>query len=411
MQVESVRLLNAVRPRVFYVRRGRRLARRGVSTVLSILIIAIGIATLMLVVNWTYLNLARMRTQQLAESLALSAARELLDEGRLADQPLDQADDVADANDLITQPMDGLLARSNAALGPTLQVNAASDLSIVGGRVIDASQPIESSNFTTTPAPGEPLNTLRVEIHRPASGANPVQLFIRGMGSPEAATIGGSGYATLDSRLLGFRPPAFAAGLRGCPLAPLALASQAWTADRIATAVDSNGNGRFELRARLRTAGGNGDHNAALISLDTGAPLNAGQMPMQIEEGVFADDVDTTGVFGPATAADPLVTDAERNSPANVADLRDAFNAVAASPEPRRVFPLCDAYADPLDVVGFVAARVLGASLQTISGQSRLVVRIEPEFIVHPAVVTSFADATLTEVPENTYIHKLRLTR
>jgi hypothetical protein len=386
----------------------RRTRRRGFSSVASLLITVIGIATLMLVVNWTYLNLARTRTQQLAETLAFSAVPRLLDDEVLEDAlPYSQPDDIADTTSAIFAPTTGLLDQNNAASGPTLQVEPA-DVTLTFGRVNDANSPVVGANFSATPVPGEPYNTLRVEIYRPASGANPVQLFIRGMGSPNAATISGASYATLDSRVLAFRPTATIAA----PVAPLALDSAAWFSDRPTAAVDSNGNARLELRARLRTNSGFGDFNAALISMDSTAAMVAADIPDQVEDGIFPGDVDGSGMFGPATAADPLATDAERNSPANVSAIRDAFNTVAASSYPRRVFPIYSGgYSDPLDITGFIGARVLGASLQTVSGESRLVVRLEPEFVIHSTVVTAFEDATTTEVPENLYVHKIRLTR
>ncbi|MDX1943884.1 MAG: hypothetical protein SFU86_00640 [Pirellulaceae bacterium] len=385
-----------------------RAKRRGFSSVAAILLTVIGIVTLLLVVNWTYLNLASRRMQDLAETLAWSAVYELLDDEKLQDAPVfDQVDDISDTEAAIETPTSGLLAQNNAASGPTLQVTD-SDLMLTFGRIENANSPIGIGDFLLPPFGTDPYNTLRVEIFRDPGGMNPVELLIRGFGAPNAAKISGAAYVTLDSRVTAFRPTL----TTNAPLAPLAIDEAAWFSSRTAGGIDTNGNGRFELRARLRTTAGTGDFNSVLISLDSAAGLNSSLIPTQVTAGATPADVGGTGLFGPATAASggELTTDAERDSPTNVAAIATAFSDVAASLRPTRVFPIYSTYGDPVEIVGYVGARILGASLQNISGSNRLVVRVEPEFIVHPTAVTQFTHASAT-VPENIYIHKIRLTR
>src|SRR2546423_5632315 len=91
------------------VRSSRR--RRGYSAVASLMYVVIGILILMLVVNWTYLVLASQHTSRLSDVLAFSAVTELLDEAWLQNHATFgstfQADDIAAANDAITNPVAG----------------------------------------------------------------------------------------------------------------------------------------------------------------------------------------------------------------------------------------------------------------------------------------------------------------
>lgn len=394
-------------------RRGRRL-RRGYVSLVAILIIMIGIVTLMLVANWTYLVLVSRHTLRLSDNLALTAVYQLLDEQVLSDSqnfPVTQTDDVTAANNEITTPGTGFLARNNAAAGPTLRPTT-SQLTIAAARVDNANSPIViPANFTTSPAPGQPYNTLRVEVLRDPNGLNPVELIFRGMGAPNAAKITSSSYATLDSRVVGFRPKL---AVRA-PVAPLALNSNAWFTTRVTNASDTQlPDGRFELDFTLQSTGGLGTANCALISLNNLAGFSPAAVATQVTTGIGPADVNgVTGTLGPLSAAQPMAFDSEQASPlAQVGAIAAAFNTVAASNNPRRVFPIYSgAFTDPANIVGFVGARVINADANNVGQGPRLRVRLQPDFIVHSTVETRRELPAATSVPENLYIHKIRLTR
>jgi hypothetical protein len=404
--------LGSVPRAVACLRKGRlqRHRRRGFTSVGTLLLIVIGIVTLMLVVNWTYLVLVNRHTIRLTDNLALSAVRELLDEGQLEDvSTFAQTDDIADAENAIVDPVSGFLSRNNELTGPSLRPTPA-DLTITAGRIDDASQPIAGSTEFVTPANHkEPYNTLRVEALRSPTGLNPVQLIIRGFGAPEAAKISSASYATLDSRVVGFRPSAAVSS----PVVPIALDQSAWFKVRAEGMDDSElPNGRFELDFTLRSASGLGPGNAVLVGLKRGSPLNPAVVPSQIENGVVPSDLDVTGVLGPATAQRPMAFNATRNSPANLQDIADALNAVAQGKDARRVFPIYSGLSPTqANISGFIGARIINAGAEDVGSGQRLRVRLEPEFIVHSTVVTARRDAVPSSVPENLYIHKIRLTR
>lgn len=372
------------------------------------MMIVIGIVTTMLVVNWTYLVLVNRHTLRLTDTLALSAVRELLDEGRLQDAgSYMQGDDILAAQQIITTPVTGLLDQNNQAAGPSLRPTL-DDLTITAGRVDDASQPVGGVNpFLTSPGPGEPYNSLRVEVLRSPTGLNPVQLLIRGFGAPNAAKISASSIATLDSRVVGFRPQS---GIPA-PVAPIAISQSAWFVDRVNGGLDNFPNGRRELDVYLRTQSGDGFHNGALVCLREGMSLNLFDVVNQIQNGVQQSQIHPSGLLGPATPSDPLPLDAERNSPANMATIATTLNTVASSSKPARVFPIYSSFSDPLQIVGFIGARILEAEIDDTGDGPQLRVRLEPEFIVHNTVVTSRLDAAAASVPENLYVHKIRLTR
>lgn len=389
------------------------------------MMIMIGILTLMLVVNWTYLVLVSRHTLRLTDTLSLTAVYQLLDEQVLTDShsfPATQADDITAANSEILTPGTGFLARNNAAAGPTLRPTAA-QVTVTPARVDNASATVAApGNFTTTPAGNEPYNTLRVEVFRDPSGLNPVQLLMRGHGAPNAAKITSASFATLDSRVVGFRPTATVRS----PVAPLAISSNAWFNTRPNGNDDSElPDGRLEFDFLIGHPGqgqgqGNGLSSGALISLNNLAPFSFATATSQITSGIGPSDVNGgTGTLGPLAAAATMAFDSEDNF--NMAErnaLVAAFNAVAASNNPRRVFPIYSGGVnDPLHVAGFVAARVISASVANPNGNGmgngnpQLRVRLQPDFIVHSTVETRRNFPGATSVPENLYIHKIRLTR
>ncbi len=392
---------------------GRRL-RRGYVSLMAIFLIIIGIVTLMLVVNWTYLVLISRHTLRLSDTLALTAVSQLLDEQVLSDSqsfPATQANDITAATNEITTPVTGFLARNNAAAGPTLRPTAA-QLTITPARVDNASVAVVApSNFTTTPGAGEPYNTLRVEVFRDPSGLNPVELVFRGQGSGNTAKITSASFATLDSRVVGFRP---LAAVRA-PVAPLALNSTAWFTTRVTGANDTQlPDGRFELDFTLLSTTSLGTANSALLSLNNTAAFNPSNVATQVTTGIGPADVNgVTGTLGPLAATAAMAFDSEQTSPAaQLAAIAAAFNTVAASNNPRRVFPIYSgAFTDPSNIVGFIGARVINADGANGGSGPRLRVRLQPDFIVHSTVETRRLFPGATSVPENLYIHKIRLTR
>ena len=362
----------------------RLVRRRGVLTVFLLIFLFISILMMMLVLNWIWLVLHNRDMQRRSDVLALSAAVELLDDGLLEDKVLDQSDDVIDAESAVAifRDFNNQVAAATLFLEPD-------NVTVTPGRV----NSVEDCLFMKT----EPYNALRVNLHRYASGPNPARFLFRGFGALETADVKTASVAALDSRVIGFWPTDQVSS----PLVPLAIAITAWTNDRIS---DVNSNGRFELEATLKLSIGDASANAALVDFDEKNPVNTSIMPVQITAGVSPSHL-TNSMFGPATLSVALPVPATQKSPPNTNAIVDAVNEVAVSSDARRIFPLYDdVFSDPLQIIGFVAARVLGAA-NTGGVSNQLRVTVEPTFIVHMTVVTDPAES------ENKYIHKLRLVQ
>ena len=226
--------------------------------------------------------------------------------------------------------------------------------------------------------------------------------------------VSSSACAVLDNRLIGFRPTNYAAA----PVAPLAINADAWFASRPTEGRDvfpAGGNGRFEMDAVLASPNGNGRANSALIGVNE-TKLDWTVLADQIKTGIAPGDLlPGKAIFGPATPGTPLAVPASDVSPGGRAslidtdELVDAFLAVAASRDSRRIFPLYQGpLTNPLKLVGFVGADVLHAAKPGVSGDDRLAVTIEPVFIVH---FTAETDPALPDEQVNKYIYKLRLSR
>jgi hypothetical protein len=370
--------------------------RRGFVTLGFVLVFIAVVTGIALVLNWMFLVLVHQSMQQNTDAMALSAVQELLDENILFDLPRDQNDDLIDAQNQV----DAIRQANNAKAHNRLHLDSG-DLMVSAARVEDVTQPADGANFEAgNPTTGDPQNSLYVEALRDPLGSNPVQMFIRGLGGPDAVEMQVRSLATLDSRVVGFAPTVTASS----PVVPLAIESDAWFIDRVSANDDSfNANGRRELDIVLKTDTGTMTANGALIGLD-GVSVNFAVMPTQITDGVFPADLGGPQQLGPA----PVALPGTQNSPANpdTANIVAAFNSVATSADKRRVFPIYTTFGgSPVTIVGFVAGDVLDASDIGTLGNVRIRVRVEPVFIVHFTAITD------PSAPENPYIHKIRLSQ
>ena len=371
---------------------GRRIrARRaGVLTLFAMLLLVIAMGLLVLVINYSWLVLHNRDMQRRSDLLALVSVEELLDENLLADLSPNQEDDILAAEDVV----EAFRLENNRVASHSQQLESP-NVSVAFGRIENVSQPVFVRQL--------PYNSLRVELHRYAGGPNPARLLIRGFGTPDAADVTTAGVATLDNRVVGFRPRLDIS----TPVASLAIQDVAWFVDRLNENLDSNRNNRRELNVLLRPSVGGGAANAAFIDVDGASPLDLGVVPQLIVDGLLPGDL-PVGVLGPAYPGNPVALPASDSSPGNTDAIVAALNAVAQSGDPRRVFAMYSgAYSNPLEITGFVAGTVLEA--ENVGGTSdQLRVRLEPAFLVHATVMT---DAVSPGVPENTYIHKLRLVQ
>lgn len=391
----------------------RKLRRRGVGTLLFMVFLAIFIMLLVLVVNYTYLAYSQLRTAEVTDTLARIAVTELLDEELLNNQPTDQAGDVDASEAIVAEYLDKMndAAAANQQLRYTIGSNdpANTDIFVTAGRVDDLTVPVTDSGanptFDATPPAADLLNTLRIEANRSKTGANPLYLFVRAAFTPQAADIGTTSFATLDSRLLGFRPTT----VTPTPIVPIAISQNAWeTGPR---GPKGGIPGRLDFTGELKSAG---TGNLVLLNFDQNDSVDVPEMTDQIEEGVLPDEIDVAGsdYLGPiAPGIASQLFNAEANtSAANGMALAQAFDNIAGE---RRIFPLYSTInSGKAEIVGFIGATVLDAAWNGGAGDLQLF--LEPEFVVHFTAVTDRhfqSGMTTFDVPENVYVHKLRLSR
>jgi hypothetical protein len=213
---------------------------------------------------------------------------------------------------------------------------------------------------------------------------------------------------------------------------PLGIHAATWATQR-QTNLGGDG-GILDMALKLETPGVSpSDANAALLFFDEpvhpfDGTVDTTRLASQMTMGVFPDDL-PGGRLGPATralaslSATALKVGAMRRAKESSlnAHLAAVLNSLAGS---RRVFPLYDNVHDPaddsfvdlgggvgtVDLVGFVAARILGASVEGSPPNDRLTLTVEPCFVIHHTVWTLPPDDPAA--PErNTYVHKLRLSR
>jgi hypothetical protein len=387
--------------------------RRGVSTMLYMVCLSIFVMLLMLVVNYTYLVYSQLRTGNLTDLLVRTAAPSLLDEGLLDSpsvaSPLNDLEEAAAVAALY-------LDKNNQNVAPDQQLKG-SDLTINGFRVENVNAPFVGDNLLPFD-PNNPgairLNTLMIAANRPASGDNPLLLLVRSAFTPEAADIGTVSFATLDSRLIGLEPTAGA----NTPVMPIGIFDNAWKAAGCRSA-NLGGKPRKDFRGTISGAGGtlvllSFDQSAASFAANSDAAdqirLGLGQTDINIDDG----DPQTPAYFlGPVVEGTNVkVKDLPAQATINAGEVLILQPALQEVIGQKRVFPLCSAVsgAGKADIVGFVAATILDAQYNA----GKLELDLEPEFIIHYTAKTAYqfdnGNGPVT-VPENVYIHKLRLSR
>lgn len=383
-------------------------ARRGAISLLFILLMVVFALLAAWVLDWAYLVLVQRNMQHRTDLIALAAAPAILDEDQLRDAlgpPVaDPADDLLDSTAVAHD-----YRQRNNAVSPAGWALMEDDLRLTFGRVADVNDQTAADYFL----PGQtPYNTLRVESLRSATGANPVARFIQGFWIGSPVDVASTSYATLDNLLIGFRPRESV----NAPVVPLAIDWNAWQTERMQSAnqADPTGAGVLDIEVRLTSpdpaAEALAPANAALVGFDGAIDLSL--VLSQITAGVSRFDLPATqGQLGPATPTMPLAVASQRSgfSGSYNSELVDRFFQLSqAGTFGHRVFPLYSAAGQPdqVDLIGFVAARVLQASLL----QNRLAIVLEPVYLVETTAWTVEPTSAPGPLP-NLYIHKLRLSR
>ena len=373
-----------------------RTRRRGAIALLFMVFMVVCVLVAALAINWSYLVTVQNHLRHVGDAMALAGAALLPDDGLLRDLPADQTDDRAAA----AAEVNRLLQANLRGTSKPLAIHE-DDVTITPGRVPNIAARLANRQFVEAP----PYNALRVDILRRHDGAHPVMHLMSGIAGADPVDVPASSIAAIDDQLVGFRPTA----RTNAPLLPLAISEAAWSARS-----DTDANGIREAVFRLRTsdpasaAGANG----AVVDL-AGVAVDWSRVHEQLDGGVRRDHLTDSqiGPAGPGGASQPaplsLPAVMQTPSDAETQALVQKLNTIAASSEPRRAIPVFRTIsADKAEVIGFVAARLLGAESESqgAGASPRLKVVLEPCYLIHTTAWTDPASAL-----RNPYIFKLRL--
>lgn len=369
----------------------RQHARRGVAV--AVLLVSLTTVAAIAAVAWNvgHLYLVRDQMRVACEAAALAGAPELLDEGVLRGEP-NAADDVQAAR-LRAQ----IVATRNFADGRAvlLDLNWANAPAgdIVAGFVATPTQvlsPLQAWSGTG------PVNSLRVQAHRASWRGNAATLWLGRLFGVVDADVVASARATLDYRVVGFRPTPGAAA----PLVPLALDLNAWSKqfrnDSQAASQDKytvdyragivipgeDGIAELEFRAPLNGAATGGDttNSKPLYGLLLNPAADAAALYRQLLVGVHSADLQVLGgelSIAPGGAV-ALPTFGEFD-----AAWVERLIAIRGQ---TRVWPLGTPMSEtsgspPVAVENFVAAVLVDARIDTVNQPPAIVVTLQPALL------------------------------
>jgi hypothetical protein len=390
---------------------GSRFARRGAVTVLATFLIIVAVLLTILLVDSSYLIAVNRGMQDVSSIMALAGAPELLDPNLLLDAAGPPVANQAVSRAAAAAAADQYRVWNNGVI-PALQRLDPDDVTVQTGFVDDVTARPPVLDLSAAEH-----NTVFVYAARSTSGTHAVSYPVNLAGTRRTMEIRGGAYATLDNLVVGFRPEI----ARAAPLMPLGILTSAWNVERVS---DGNGDGINEMVIRLESASPpvasqypREPNGALLFYGGTFSPeVLAETLPLEMARGVFPGDLPPSGTFGPVAPVVPAAVlgtqMADGADPGTVA----MATALAGIIGQRRAFPLLQSVAAGggagtviAQVEGFVAATVLAAEV----ADNRLVVRVQPCYLIHHTVwtVPPASPETPAGLQRNLYLYKLRLSR
>jgi len=372
---------------------------------MMVLLLTVVVGAAALAINWSYLTSVFSHMQQAVDTIALAAAPKILDDAVLCDMTCDNIDEQVETKTVATVYRN--LVNSLAATQLHLQD---ADVTCTLGNIADTRLRLDDFSFTA----GAPANALKIVAHRSAGGANPVTHLISGLTSTDTADVVATSYALLDNQVVGFCPRTNVLA----PVIPLAIDRAAFDA-RVGD-LDGDGIREFMLLLNSTDPAATDDATGALVDLG-GAAIDLTRIQTQVDAGGLSAADLPGGKLGPLgigpTLAypnnpNPLLLSAEQDSPAEatIETIIASLQAIAASDNPTRVFPVYTSVASgDASVVDFIAANVISAideSEGATPERQRLKVTIEPCYLIHTTAWTK-TDAA----PRDVYVRRLRLIR
>jgi Flp pilus assembly protein TadG len=369
--------------------RGRDSSRRGTILVLTTVMLAMLVGFVAFAIDTGVMCVARAEAQNAADSAALAAAWELLDQDRLKGAP-DMTQEISDA-----RAEASIYAGLNAIryANPLVDLNTGNspEGDVVVGYLHDPTNQAEAISFDN---PSQ-FNTVRVRIRRNEAMNGPIQLFFAAIFGQDTADVTATGTATFKDGVVGYR---VTDKTGNAELLPLALHVDAWTqllngtltigdsytVDPETGAVSNGPDGILELNL-YPGAGPTQLPPGNFGTVDIGSPNNStADISRQILEGVNANDL---SYFGGQLLVGESGLDINGDTGLS-AGIADELAAIEGIP---RAIPIFDTVSGPgnnstFHVVGFAGIRITNVRLTGSMGSKEVV--IQPGYVVDDAVIT-----------------------
>jgi Flp pilus assembly protein TadG len=356
------------------VRNRRQPTRSGAINVLACFMFVVFLCIVALSVDLGYLMMAGTELQRTADSAALAATWELIDDESLYDG-LDLEDEISAARVKAAQ---FVALNKVCATAPSVDANESNSTEgdVLVGRLSDPSD----ADCPMTYSNPDSYNSVRVKVRRTATMNGEVPLFFARIWGMNGTAMEAEATAALLNDIGGFREPP--AGHR-LDILPFALDEQTWD-----DMMDGGGSDSYEWCATCQAVynGGDGVREVNLYPQATGAPGNRGTVDIggsnnstndiarQIVDGISAEDLEHFGGELKFDANGELELNGDTGISAGVKD------ELASIIGQTRMIPIFSAVEGPgnnamYTIVKFVGVRILYVKLTGSASSKKLIVQ------------------------------------
>jgi len=350
--------------------------------VLFFLVVLVGFVAL--AVDLGYLAVARTELQRTADSAAMAAAWELIDEAQLS------GDDSLEGAMSAARDQAALLAAANRVCtkSPFLAANAANSPTgdvVIGTlwNLADRSEPISFAN------PAD-YNVVQVRVRRTSGMNGQIPAFFASIWGIEGYSAQAEATAGLLKNIAGFRAPAQGGNLG---ILPYALDVDTWNA---LLAQQTTDQWTWNADTKTITAGADGIYECNLFPQGTGSPGNRGTIDIgsnnnstsdiarQIVDGISPEDLEYHNGRLELDENGELLLNGDTGISAGV---KDELTSIKGEP---RIIPIFSSVVSPgnnaqYTIVKFVGVRILDVKL-TGSAKSKRVI-IQPANVLTKGVI------------------------
>lgn len=356
------------------LRRQKR-SRRGSIVVLSAIMLIFLLGLVAFAIDVGVMEVARTQLQQAADSAALAATSELVDDGTLAGFPDLSAETTSARNVAVQFAAANLICSKAPAIDPNVSNSASGD--VVVGYLANPSDRTQTMNFSDPNA----ANAVQVRVQRTTASNGEVSLFFGKIFGQGSQAMQATATAAMLTNFGGFKAPADGSDLG---ILPFALDEYTWNDMLAGGGSDS---WTWNDSQQQITAGSDSVREVNLYPQGTGAPGNRGTVDIggsnnstadiarQIVDGVSPSDLaQMPGGTIALNAQGELSLNGDTGISAGV---KDELASIKGQP---RVIPIFRTVTGPgnnaqYTIVAFVGVRILDVVLTGPMGNKRVTVQ------------------------------------